>query len=128
MPTTSRLSIIGHRMKQTEANLSLRYVTLRYVPVAGNPTIIMTSLSLAVVPITSSGAAFSPSGKRCGVGLSTTGADDGGADVPLVVPAILDDDIELRLWIGSECAVDAGAPGMLGDNVMIIDYCIVVCC
>jgi hypothetical protein len=34
-------------------------------------TIIIIILSLAVVPITSSGAAFSPSGNRCGVGLST---------------------------------------------------------
>ena len=41
----------------------------RDVPVAGNPTIIMTNLSLVVVPMTSSGAAFSPSGNRWGVGL-----------------------------------------------------------
>jgi len=30
----------------------------------------MTSLSDAVVPVTSSGVAFSPSGSRCGMGLS----------------------------------------------------------
>ena len=43
--------------------------THMHVPVAGSPTMIITNLSLVVVPMTSSGAAFSPSGNRCGVGL-----------------------------------------------------------
>ena len=32
---------------------------------------IMTSFSEAVVPVTSNGVAFSPSGNKCGIGLST---------------------------------------------------------
>jgi hypothetical protein len=46
---------------------------IRVLPVAGSPTMIMTSLSLAVVPMTSRGVAFSPSGRRWGIGLSILG-------------------------------------------------------
>ena len=42
------------------------------LPVPGSPTIMMTSLSDAVAPTTSSGVAFSPSGMTCGLGLSIT--------------------------------------------------------
>lgn len=40
------------------------------LPVPGNPTMMITSLSEAVAPTTSSGVAFSPSGILCGFGLS----------------------------------------------------------
>ena len=43
------------------------------LPVPGNPTMIITSLSDAVAPTTSSGVAFSPSGILCGFGLSMAG-------------------------------------------------------
>ena len=101
------------RSLKIEKNISSEHSPHRcYIPVAGNPTIIITSLSLAVVPITSRGAAFSPSGNRCGVGLSTTN----GGVLSSVVDVVLN---ELRLFIGSECAVDAGALGILGENVMM---------
>jgi hypothetical protein len=65
-------------------------------------------LSLAVVPITSNGAAFSPSGKRCGIGLFTTRlADDGN---------------------GRGCPVLPESPTtvLAGDTAIWISYCEVV--
>jgi len=38
------------------------------------PTMMMTNLSVAVQPMTSNGAAFSPSGITCGVGLLNEGS------------------------------------------------------
>jgi hypothetical protein len=51
------------------------------VPVAGNPTMMITNLSDAVVPITSSGAALSPSGNRWGIGLSIVVASRRGVPI-----------------------------------------------
>ena len=74
----------------------------------------ITSLSLAVVPMTSSGAAFSPSGSRCGVGLSMTlttlactveDDDDGGGPSALLTP--------------SDSAAEAGSPVRLALNVIL---------
>ena len=45
----------------------------KVLPAPGRPTMIMMSLSDAVAPTTSRGVALTPSGIKCGLGLSMIG-------------------------------------------------------
>jgi hypothetical protein len=88
---------------------------LSHVPVAGSPTMTMTILSEAVVPVTSRGAAFSPSGKRCGMGLSMFGGgrkrcDDNKSETLDDAGMEFNDDMiprrRVRLYVGARRGVD----------------------
>jgi hypothetical protein len=102
------------------------------IPVAGKPTIMITSLSLAVVPITSNGAAFSPSGKRCGIGLFTTRlADDGNGRGCPVLPesptTVLAGDTAIWISYCDDVAVAAAVvvavPVAVGASIFTNELC-----